>query len=199
MFIELTDHLRCPAEHAESFLVLIPYAMEGRRVVRGTLGCPVCQAEYQIAAGVALLGEPPAWFAGRGSRPSAMAADGLLALLGLDGPGGFVALVGAAAQVAPELSDSLPGVHCVAINPPPGLDPAGKVSMVRSVRWPLKARSMRGIVIAGAAAANPDWRDRSLQTVLPGLRVGGEGEPPAGDLLAAAGGWWVVRGGPGVA
>jgi hypothetical protein len=121
----------------------------------------------------------------------------LLALLGLEGPGGFLALVGSATRLAPELADLLPGVHCVAINPPAGLDPAGKVSRVRSSRWPLKVRSMRGIVIAGAAAADPEWRDRAVQSVLPGLRVVGEGAPPAGDLLAAAGGWWVVRGGSG--
>ena len=197
MFIELTDHLRCPAEHAESYLVLIPHVMEGRRVVRGMLGCPACQAEYPIAAGVAELGEPPTWSGVHGSGSSAIAADGLQALLGLEGPGGFLALVGTAARLGAELAELLPGVQCVAVNPPPSLDPAGKVSVVRATRWPLKARSMRGVVIAGAAAADPDWRDRAARSVLPGLRVVGEGQPPAGDLLAAAGGWWVLRGGSG--
>ena len=48
MFIELTDHLRCPADHDESFLVLLPLDLAGRDVVQGTLGCPVCQREYAI-------------------------------------------------------------------------------------------------------------------------------------------------------
>ena len=42
MHIELTDHLRCPREHAEAFLVLLPDRMDQRRVVAGHLGCPVC-------------------------------------------------------------------------------------------------------------------------------------------------------------
>jgi hypothetical protein len=196
MFIELTDHLRCPAEHAESFLVLFPHVMEGRRVVRGVLGCPVCQAEYPIVAGVAELGEPPTWSGVRGSGSSSLAPDGLLALLGLEGPGGFLALVGTAAQFGAELAELLPGVQCVAINPPSGFDPAGKVSLVQAARWPLRVRSMRGVVIAGGAAADPEWRDRAARSVLPGLRIVGEGQPPVGDLLAAAGGWWVLRGAP---
>lgn len=195
MFIELTDLLRCPAEHAESYLVLIPHVMEGRRVVRGTLGCPDCQAEYQITAGVALLGEPPAWSGEHGTGwSSAIEPDGVLALLGLEGPGGFVALVGSAGRLGAELAELLPGVHWVAINPPAGLDPPANLSQVRSARWPLKSRALRGVVIAGAAAGDPEWRDRAVRSVLPGLRAVGEGQPPAGDLLAAAGGWWVLRG-----
>ena len=42
MFIELTDHLRCPADHEEAFLVLLPDQMDGRAVRGGALGCPVC-------------------------------------------------------------------------------------------------------------------------------------------------------------
>jgi hypothetical protein len=41
MFIELTDHLRCPADHAESYLVLLPEEMRERSVRTGRLGCPV--------------------------------------------------------------------------------------------------------------------------------------------------------------
>ena len=42
MHIELTDHLRCPMSHDESFVVLLPDAMDGRLVTAGHLGCPVC-------------------------------------------------------------------------------------------------------------------------------------------------------------
>ncbi len=42
MHIELTDLLRCPADHDEAFLVLLPDRMEGRRVLAGHLGCPMC-------------------------------------------------------------------------------------------------------------------------------------------------------------
>jgi hypothetical protein len=38
MFIELTDHLRCPEEHDEASLVLLPDELAGRSVRTGTLG-----------------------------------------------------------------------------------------------------------------------------------------------------------------
>ena len=42
MYIELTDHLRCPENHEERFLVLLPDRVEDRSVRTGQLGCPVC-------------------------------------------------------------------------------------------------------------------------------------------------------------
>ncbi len=64
MFIELTDHLRCPADHDESFLVLLPERMEGRSVRAGRLGCPVCGRTFELVDGVLDLGgaapDPPA-------------------------------------------------------------------------------------------------------------------------------------------
>ena len=52
MFIELTDHLRCPAEHDEAFLVLLPELIEGRSVRKGTLGCPICDRRFTLRDGV---------------------------------------------------------------------------------------------------------------------------------------------------
>ena len=60
MFIELTDHLRCPADHDEQFLVLIPELMDGRDVRQGSLGCPVCHRSFPIRDGVATFGRSPA-------------------------------------------------------------------------------------------------------------------------------------------
>ena len=51
MHIELTEMLRCPEEHREEFLVLSTSEMSGRMVYAGVVGCPVCQREYDIAAG----------------------------------------------------------------------------------------------------------------------------------------------------
>ena len=44
MFIELTDHLRCPEDHDEQFWCLLPDRLDGRSVKEGQLGCPVCGA-----------------------------------------------------------------------------------------------------------------------------------------------------------
>jgi uncharacterized protein YbaR (Trm112 family) len=66
MFIELTDHLRCPAEHEESYLVLLPDRMEARSVRSGRLGCPACGRTYAVEEGVLDLGGTSP---GRRSRP----------------------------------------------------------------------------------------------------------------------------------
>ena len=191
MFIELTDHLRCPAAHDEAFLVLIPDAMRGRTVLQGSLGCPVCHRVYPIADAVLTFGhaEPAA------EQPDLPAAEALLAFLGLEGPGGFVALVGSVAARAAGLAELLPGAHCVAVNPPAGVAPSASVSVIRSPRPPLKARSCRGVVLGAPEARDPAWSDVA-GSVLPGLRVVGEGLTPERtglELLASAGGWWVAR------
>ena len=55
MFIELTDHLRCPRDHPEAYLVLLPDEVSGRGVRSGQLGCPICGATFRVAEGVAEL------------------------------------------------------------------------------------------------------------------------------------------------
>src|SRR5215203_2400803 len=91
MFIELTDHLRCPNDHDESFLVLLPDVIEGRSVQTGQLGCPICGRTFQLVDGVLDTGDsPPA-----GGIASALDAGTLTTLVGLHGQGGYLALVGA--------------------------------------------------------------------------------------------------------
>ena len=91
MFIELTDHLRCTADHEEQFLVLLAHQMEGRSVLSGDLGCPVCGRVVRVEKGIADFG---------GGSPSTadtwLTGEAVAALLGLTGPGGYVALVGSA-------------------------------------------------------------------------------------------------------
>ena len=90
MFIELTDHLRCPSDHDESYLVLLPELMEGRSVRAGRLGCPLCGRTFELTDGALDLGEsadPPA--------ATRLEPEALTALVGLSGPGGYLVLVGA--------------------------------------------------------------------------------------------------------
>ena len=91
MFIELTDHLRCPADLDESFLVLLPDKMEGRSVLTGNLGCPVCGRTFELKDGVLDTGGGPPSDA---NARTALDADALTTLVGLHGPGGYLALVG---------------------------------------------------------------------------------------------------------
>lgn len=191
MFIELTDHLRCPADHPEQYLVLLPDRVQDRLVLAGTLACPVCGRTYPVAGGVADFGgAPPAAACG-----SALDADALAALLGLDGPGGYVVTVGSPATGWPDLAVRLGGVHVAAVNPDPGLASSRAVSVLRAARIPLKARSVRGVVLGGGAAVAPAWLDEAARVVLPGRHVVGEGPPPAHPTLAvvaSAPGAWVA-------
>jgi uncharacterized protein YbaR (Trm112 family) len=192
MFIEVTDLLRCPAAHDESYLVLIPDAVRDRLVEWGRLGCPACGREFPIEAGVARFGpvEPVrATLAGP-------AAEGVHALLGLDGPGGYVALAGTAARYAADLATLLPGVHLVGVDAPDGTRESDRLSLVEAPRLPLKTGAVRGIVLGEPFGGDPVWQADAVRAVLPGLRVVGSGRPPslAGfELMGEAAGWWVGR------
>jgi uncharacterized protein YbaR (Trm112 family) len=195
MFIELTDLLRCPADHDESYLVLLPGRMEGRTVVSGSLGCPICHRTYRIESGIAELGPvlPPS-----GGEPGApIDAAALQALLGLEGPGGYLGLIGEVAEQGSGLGGLLPGIHLVAVNPPEGLTESPSMSVLRSPVLPIKRHSLRGAVVGRDYAGDRRWIMDAVRSILPGLRLVAEGpapDVPAVDLLAEAGGWWVGRG-----
>jgi uncharacterized protein YbaR (Trm112 family) len=196
MFIELTDHLRCPRDHEQSFLVLVPDEMRGRQVVRGRLGCPVCQAEFPIVNGIAEFGGQREARAPEPIRAGDPDPAAILAFLGIEGPGGYVALLGDAARFAVPLMDLLPGVHFVAVNPPSDSAPSERLSILRAPRLPLGRRAFRGVVVGRPEALDPTWRREALEALLPGLRAVGTGAVPeaAGfELLGQAGGWWVGR------
>jgi uncharacterized protein YbaR (Trm112 family) len=190
MFIELTDHLRCPADHAESYLVLLPDEMRERSVWAGRLGCPVCGRTYQVAEGMLDLG------GGETALPDAtlLEPEALTALVGLGGPGGYLVLVGRPAAAWREVAERNRGVGLVAVNPPTNVMDEPGISVLRSGVLPLKSRSMRGVVLGSPFGGDPRWVGEASRVVLPGLRVAGEGPvPDAGslELLAAAGGAWV--------
>ena len=191
MFIELTDHLRCTADHDEQFLVLLPEMMEGRRVTRGNLGCPVCGRVVPIVEGVADFGgDTPA------VGTTVLTAEAIASLIGLEGPGGYLALAGAAGSLAPALATLLPGIRFALVNPPADVADSTEASVLRAHRSPLKARSMRGVVVAGDHAGRGDWLAGLIDAVLPGNRIVAEGAPPEREgltTLAEGAGVWVGR------
>ncbi len=189
MHIELTDHLRCPEDHDEAFLVLIPDQMEGRRVIAGHLGCPVCGWNTDWGDGVPVFGTAPE----PATTSPPFDAESALAMLGIEGPGGWLALGGRAGALAGQLTALLPDVSVVAVNPPEGVAPSDRVSVIRSAAWPIKRHAMRGVVLGEDAVDGAT----ALGSALPGLRVVGEGPLPTlgtGDaVIAEAGGVWVVK------
>lgn len=191
MHIELTDHLRCTADHPEQYLVLLPQESEGRSVIEGVLGCPICERLVSVQDGIVDFGDAPI------APEEAPGLDGeaLAALTGLSGPGGFLALVGPVGGACPSIAEALPGIQLVVINGPQGIPAGPWVSVIRSGTLPLKEHSMRGVVVNGPLAADAAWMHAIARTVLPGLRVvghGGVGPPEGLDLMASAGDWWVA-------
>ena len=59
MFTEQIDILRCPAMHEDSWLVAASTHAEGRHIITGTLGCPVCKASYEIVEGEVRFSDAP--------------------------------------------------------------------------------------------------------------------------------------------
>jgi uncharacterized protein YbaR (Trm112 family) len=190
MFIELTDHLRCPADHEESYLVLLPDEVQERSVRAGRLGCPVCGRTYEVKEDVLDLG------GGETALPETtlLTPEALTALVGLSGPGGYMVLVGRPSAAWQEVSERNPGVGLVAVNPPAEVEEEPGISVLRSGLVPLKSRSMRGVVLGSPFGGDPRWVGEAARVVLPGLRVAGEGpvpDPNSLELMAAAGGAWV--------
>jgi hypothetical protein len=189
VFIELTDHLRCPAEHEEQYLVLLPDRIENRSVRSGRLGCPVCSRTFVLEDGILDIGGETA-----PAAPSALTTEAILALAGLGGPGGYLVLVGEPGDRWREVAARLPGVGLVAANPGPALQDEPGISVVRGERLPIKSRSMRAAVLGAPYGGEERWTREAARVVLPGLRVVGEGPDPPPELIelsASAGGVWV--------
>ncbi len=190
MFIELADHLRCPQEHEERYLVLLPDRVENRWVRAGQLGCPVCGRTFVLRDGVLDVGGGP----GVVETATALVPEALAPLAGLGGPGGYMALVGPPGDAWRGVAELVPGVGLVAVNP--GLETADEpgISVLRGGRLPLRSRSMRSAVLGRPYGGDPAWVREAARVVLPGLRVVGEGDDPPSeliDLMASAAGVWV--------
>jgi hypothetical protein len=121
LFIELIDLLRCPNEHADSWMVAAFKRMDGRFVIDATLGCPICSASYSITNGVADLRAAHEEVAGPPQQQLDMQpvdADALraAALLGLTRPGSLVVLTGEASRFSEAIRD-MTEARVIAINP----------------------------------------------------------------------------------
>jgi uncharacterized protein YbaR (Trm112 family) len=194
MFIELVEYLRCPQPHEESFLVLSTGAMKDRHVLFGTLGCPVCHAEFPVMDGVARFSQRPRW-PGPPSPPPEPAA--VRAVLGLASPGGYVLLLGSATGLADSLGPLLEGIHLVCLNPPDQMGWDRRRSVLHATDYvPIRNGMMRGLVM-GAETLAPPWVSEAARVVLHGQRLVALAETidVPGDLkaMAVGKGMWVGR------
>jgi uncharacterized protein YbaR (Trm112 family) len=131
MFIELVDSLRCPHPHEDSWLVASADRMDGRDIVAGVLGCPVCRRQFAITDRVADFRESGSRVreagkrmleTGSGVRASGAVADQamrLAAFLNLVDGRGYAVLCGEWMPCASALR-TLSDTHLLLVNPPPG-------------------------------------------------------------------------------
>ena len=191
MFVELIDALRCPRPHADTWLVAAALETRGRCVVRGTLGCPTCRAEYPVHGGVARFDQAPGAAADALAR-AASPADGadaapaaaeeavrLAALLGLTSPGGIVAVAGAwdaAVDALVELAE----VRVLVVDPAHPYAAREPVGALTGAWLPVAAASLRGVAL-DAATAHGDRLAAAVAALRPGARLVAPASAPVPD------------------
>lgn len=150
MFVELIDRLRCPNEHADSWLVAAATRTAHRTLVDATLGCPVCDAEYEVRDGAVVFGTP------RTHQPMPVTEDEAMraaALLRCEERGLYL-LHGGWASLTASLQ-GLIDVDVVLADPPPSEHATPAQGTLRGVgdRWPLAAQSLHGIALDDSSSA----------------------------------------------
>ncbi len=199
MFIELLDLLRCPKPHEDTWLVASFKTVSNRFVESGTLGCPICSAQYPIEDGVAD-------FTGGESSPSCEEqrtaashrreelATRAGAFLDATEPGATVVLGGVWSYAAEELSN-LAEVRVLALNPGSEVKETASVGLVRvAAAIPVAAESCIGVAVD--AWFNSGIVVSAARAVRPGGRVVGPASmPPLAELavLAQDDDYWVAR------
>ncbi|HVZ48564.1 MAG TPA: hypothetical protein VG916_07255 [Gemmatimonadaceae bacterium] len=157
MLLALTDLLRCTNDHAESPLVARADVVEARRLVAGVLGCPVCRAERTVAGGVVhWAASAPAAATPPDPRPDTT-SDALMrvaALLGLAAAPSPYVLGGDAGLAAAGLV-GLTDATLVLLDPPDDRAAALATVIRGAPRVPFGPRSIRGITLDVAWAADP--------------------------------------------
>lgn len=172
MYIETIDLLRCPRDHEETWLVAAFTGMDGRFVVEGKLGCPICNASYDIIAGMARFsGEVSDSFA---PRVDPEAAIRTAALLNLARPGAIAVLCGDEANVAKDVSE-MAECRVIALNPSAHIEDTEKVATVVSIdRIPLASASVDAIALGACATLASD----AARVLRPGGRLTANAEVP---------------------
>jgi uncharacterized protein YbaR (Trm112 family) len=153
MFIELVDALRCPTPHEESWLVAAATRTAFRHIVEGTLGCPVCRAQYPIRRGVVDFRRAPRVVALPDAPPDEEQATRLAAFLDLTDRTGFAVLLGPWGVHATLLRAAVE-TPLVVVDPPEGIEGEPGISVLRcDGELPLAAGAARGVALDGGSAA----------------------------------------------
>ncbi len=200
MHLLLTDRLSCPRCGPTFGLILRADRLESRHVLDGVLGCPNCRDSFPVSDGFADLRAPPRGELGPGlagppagergdtAGSSVVGVGRLVALLGIVGGPGTVALVGEPARLAEDVAAALPEVLVVAVDPDMRLWPeTPEVSRLASgPGLPFFASTLRGVIVDGRLG--PDWLSEAARVVHAKARVVVLHAPEdASDTLGACG------------
>jgi hypothetical protein len=158
MFIELVDSLRCLEAHDETWLVAAASRTDGRHLIDGVLGCPICRREYAIRDGTA-------WFSARqpgiadadlttlAADPDPVHVTRAAALLDLSQPGGIVVLEGSWAAHADAVAE-LGVAHVVVLNARASESSVQEISsIVVADRLPFGSAALRGVAVDASGAS----------------------------------------------
>ncbi len=163
VFIELVDALRCPVPHEESWLVAAARRMEARHIVDGTLGCPVCAAEYPIRDGVVNFRRGDGYAAAPGRVGDANEALRLAALLNLSDAQGFAVLLGDWGNHALELSAACE-TPLILVDPPIDIVGSPGISVLRTDGpVPLASGAARGAALDVGTGARTESAVRATR------------------------------------
>ena len=149
MFIELVDLLRCPNPHEDTWLVAQMTHVEARHIMEGTIGCPICSAEYPVRDGVVYFSEHAsrmAWV-----DPSDKEAMRLAAALDLT-EGRSVALLQGAWGAHASIMRGLTPSRLLLVNPPEGVQAGDGISIVLADTAPLASASVHAAAMDTSAS-----------------------------------------------
>src|SRR6185503_13685363 len=164
MFMPLVDVLRCPRVHEDTWLVASIDRAEDRDIIEGTLGCPICQAEYPIRDGIVRFSDRAApAIAGPLREDDAMR---VAAALDLTDPRMTAVLHGAWGALGPIMRGLTPA-QLLLVNPPKGITSGDGISIVYANIAPVALGSMH------AAAVDTSAAERMLASLVAALRPGG--------------------------
>lgn len=176
MYIELIDLLRCPRDHEETWMVAAFTRMDGRFVIEGKLGCPVCSSSFAISSGVVDLriGSSVRSQEENHTPANPDSAMRLAALLNLTRPGALAILEGQSAMSAHEVSE-IGQCRVIALNPASRVEDSERVATVLAdARIPFASSSVYGIAMSD---------DRLASDIARVLQAGGRAVLPAGADL----------------
>src|SRR5204863_4180171 len=182
----MIDLLRCVNDHQDSWLVASFRNVTNRFIVEGTLGCPVCSAEYEIRNGVADFSLGAAPMRSQSRALSANAREELAtragAFLNATEPGATIVLGGMWAEAAQEVS-MMTDSRVLALNPGEAVAESERVGLVRvGHKIPLAEGKVWGVALD--AGFSPEAVSAATRVVRPGGRVVGPASIPAPGCVA---------------